>query len=335
LTFDICLLPFEIFMLFVINPTAARGRALWEWRKAQLDLRQHSISFTEHLTSRSGEATEATRQALRAGETCVIAVGGDGTLNEVVSGYFDEAGQPVNPQAAIGLLPCGTGSDFCRSVGLNNRKTALRAILAGDSRLIDVVKVELIGHDGQPVSRLSINVVSFGLGGEVVARVNAWRNSWPRWIGGHARFVLAALQALKDYRNRPVQIQFDDSPNEAHDTYIFSNFFVVANGRFAGGGMKFAPLAELDDGLMDVVLTDHATRLDILKELPRIRFGAHLRNQKVRLVKSSGLTINARSSLPPLMVDVDGETAGFTPARLTIRPAALRFVVNNPAKNSE
>jgi diacylglycerol kinase family enzyme len=135
--------------------------------------------------------------------------------------------------------------------------------------------------------------------------------------------VLAALQALKTYRNRPVQIQFDDQPNEARDSYVFSNFFVVANGRFAGGGMKFAPLAELNDGLMDVVLTHHAERLDVLKELPRIRFGAHLRNPKVRLVKSSGVMIN---SWPPLPVDVDGETAGFTPARLTINPSALRFI---------
>lgn len=318
-------------MLFVINPTAARGRVMQEWSKARLELCSRHISFKEHLTSRPGEACEATRQALLAGETCVVAVGGDGTLNEVVSGYFDEADQPVNPQASLGLLPCGTGSDFCRSIGLKNRQTAVQTILVGNSRLIDVIKVELTGCDGQPVSRHSLNVVSFGLGGEVVARVNSWRTTWPRWIGGHARFVLAALQSLKTYRNRPVQIQFDDQSNQTGDSYVFSNFFVAANGRFAGGGMKFAPLAELDDGLMDVVLTDQADRLDILKELPRIRFGAHLRNPKVRLVKSCGVTINA---WPPLLVDVDGETAGFTPARLTIKPAALRFIANNPAKNS-
>ncbi|MGH9801289.1 MAG: acylglycerol kinase family protein, partial [Blastocatellia bacterium] len=102
-------------MLFVINPTAARGRALREWSKAQLELSQRGINFTEHLTSSPGEACEITRQALLEGEVCVVAVGGDGTLNEVVSGYFDEAGEPVNQQAAIGLLPCGTGSDFRRS----------------------------------------------------------------------------------------------------------------------------------------------------------------------------------------------------------------------------
>lgn len=312
-------------MLFVINPTAARGLASREWAKAQLQLRKRGIQFNEHLTSRPGEASEVTRQALLTGEVCVIAVGGDGTLSEAVSGYFNEAGEPVNPDAAIGLLPCGTGSDFCRSVGLKNRQTALQAIIAGKSRPIDVIKIQITGPDGQPVERYSINVVSFGLGGEVVRLVNGWRTTWPSWIGGHARFVLAALKALKTYQNHPVQILFDDQTNAEKDGYAFSNFLVAANGRFAGGGMKFAPLAELDDGLMDVVLTNQAERSDIIKELPRIRFGAHLRNPKVRLVKSRAVTIN---SWPPLPVDVDGETAGFTPARLTIKPAALRFIAD-------
>ncbi|MBL8191119.1 MAG: acylglycerol kinase family protein, partial [Acidobacteria bacterium] len=152
-------------MLFVINPTAARGQALREWEQARRQLRQRGIQFSESMTSCSGEASTATRQALQAGEACIVAVGGDGTLNEVVGGYFDEAGQPVNPQASLGLLPCGTGSDFCRSIGLKNRQTAVQTILAGNSRLIDVMKVELTGCDGQSVSRHSLNVVSFGLGG--------------------------------------------------------------------------------------------------------------------------------------------------------------------------
>lgn len=308
-------------MLFVINPTAARGRASREWSKARLELRKRGVIFTEFLTTRPGQACEMTRQALLAGEVCVIAVGGDGTLNEVVSGYFDKGGQAINPHAAIGLLPCGTGSDFRRSLGLNNRETALQAIVSGQSRLIDVVRIGLTGQDGQPVSRYSVNVISFGLGGEVVHLVNSWRNVWPPWIGGHARFVLAALKALRNYRNHRIHISFDDGQKSEE---ICSNFLVAANGRFAGGGMKFAPHAELDDGLMDVVLTDKASRLDILKELPRIRFGWHLRNPKVKLMRTPAITISASKPLP---VDVDGESVGFTPAKLTIQPSALRFVV--------
>lgn len=310
-------------MLFVINPTAARGRASREWCKAQLDLRKRGVNFTQHLTSQPGEASDVTRQALLAGELCVIAVGGDGTLNEIVNGYFDELGQPINPQAAIGLLPCGTGSDFRRSVGVMNRGAALQAIIAGQSRLIDLVKIELIGHNGHPISRYSINVISFGLGGEVVRLVNSWRITWPPWIGGHARFVLAALKALQAYRNRPIRIVCDGG---LKDESIFSNFLVAANGRFAGGGMKFAPYASLDDGLMDIVLAENASRWDIVKELPRIRFGAHLRNSKVRMLRHRTLTIQTQKPLP---IDVDGEAAGVTPARLTVLPAALRFIMPN------
>ncbi|MBS1788155.1 MAG: diacylglycerol kinase family lipid kinase [Acidobacteria bacterium] len=307
-------------MLFVINPTAARGRAKREWSKARLELCKRGVNFKEHLTSKPGEACEATRQALLAGEVCVIAVGGDGTLNEVVSGYFGEAGQPINPQAAIGLLPCGTGSDFRRSVGLMNRRMALHAILSGQSQLIDVVKVELFTPNGQPVFCYSVNVVSFGLGGEVVKLVNSWRNTWPRWVGGSARFVLAALKALKAYQNRPVKFVLDDSRLE-----IQTNFFVVANGRFAGGGMQFAPQAEFDDGLMDVVMANGVNRWEVVKELPRIRSGGHLRNPKIEFRRSRTVTVTTSQ---PLLVDVDGESAGITPARLTIQPAAIRFLTS-------
>lgn len=315
-------------MLFVINPTAARGRASREWSKAQLELRKRGVKFREHRTTQPGEACEVTRQALLEGEVCVIAVGGDGTLNEVVSGYFDQFDQPINPQATIGLLPCGTGSDFRRSVGLRNREIALRAIVAGNSRLIDLIKIELTGQDGQPVSRYSVNVISFGLGGEVVRLVNSWRYTLPSWVWGHARFVLAALKALGAYRNHWIQISFEDRQNAKE---ICSNFLVVANGRFAGGGMKFAPQAELDDGLMDVVLIDNASRLDILKELPRIRFGWHLRNPKVKSLQAASVFIGASCPLP---VDVDGESVGFTPAKLTLQPSALRFVVGTLSNES-
>lgn len=315
-------------MLFVINPTAARGRAKCEWIKARQVLVARGISFKEHLTSLPDEACEVTRQALLAGEACVVAVGGDGTLNEVVSGYFDSAGQPINPDAAIGLLPCGTGSDFRRSVGLMNREIALQALIGGHNQLIDLIEIELIGHDGQPVNCYSINVISFGLGGEVVKLVNEWRAVWPGWIGGHIRFVLAALKALKTYRNHQVRILFDDNSTEE----IRSNFFVAANGCFAGGGMKFAPQAQLDDGFMDVVLTDNASRWDVLRELPRIRFGWHLRNPKVKLLRGRTITVTTSQPLPSLLVDVDGESAGFTPARLRVKTAAIRFIIPESAQ---
>jgi YegS/Rv2252/BmrU family lipid kinase len=320
LIFDFCLLPFDFPMFFIINPTAARGRASREWTKARKEFVARGLEFDEHLTKHPGEAIEVARWLLRHGEDTIIAVGGDGTLSEVVNGYFDEAGRAINAEAAIGLLPAGTGSDFRRSVELNTRDDALSAIERRETALLDVLRVELLDRERQPVTRHSINVVSFGLGGEAVAAVNAWREAWPRWIGGRPRFVIAALKALRHYRNRPVFALLDGE----QEIKINSNFLIVANGRFAGGGMMFAPHAELNDGLCDVVLTDGATRWDIIKELPRIQRGAHLNNPKVSQHRAAKVEITCDDALA---VDIDGEAAGFTPAKLSIVPSSIRFIV--------
>lgn len=307
-------------MFFIVNPTAACGRALREWKWARRALASRNLKFTERLTRGPGEALELTRWLLRHGAEMIIAVGGDGTLSEVVNGYFDEDGQAINAEAAIGLLPAGTGSDFRRSVGLIARDDAIDAIEQRETALLDVLRVEFLDRDGLPVTRHSINVVSFGLGGEAVAMVNAWREVWPRWIGGRPRFVVAAVKALWNYRNRPVTALLDDD----RVVEINSNFFVVANGRFAGGGMMLAPRAELNDGLCDVVLTDGATPWDIIKELPRIQRGAHLNNPKVSDHRASKVEIACDDRLA---VDIDGEAAGFTPANVTVVPSSIRFIV--------
>ncbi|MGE0128839.1 MAG: diacylglycerol kinase family protein [Blastocatellales bacterium] len=307
-------------MFFIINPTAARGRALREWIRARKELIARGVKFDEHLTKHQGEAVEVTRWLFRRGEDTIIAVGGDGTLNEIVNGYFDETGHAINSEAAIGLLPAGTGSDFRRSVGLITRDDALNAIKQRETALLDVLRVELLDRDGLPVTRHSINVVSFGLGGEAVALVNAWRESWPRWIGGRPRFVVAALKALRNYKNRQVVALLDGG----RAIEIISNFFVVANGRFAGGGMMLAPHAELSDGLCDVVMTDGATRWDIIRELPGIQRGAHLDNPKVSSRRASKVEITCDDRLA---VDIDGEAAGFIPAKLTVVPSSVRFII--------
>jgi YegS/Rv2252/BmrU family lipid kinase len=306
--------------LLIVNPTAARGTVWRTLATARRELIDLGIVFTERTTSRAGEAAEMTRAALRDGICRVVAVGGDGTLNEVVNGYLDSGGQAINPAAAIGLLPCGTGSDFRRSLGLKTRADAIRALTTPNTRMLDAVRVEFKDKDNAPSSRFCINVATFGLGGETAAAVNRWRETLPKWIGGRARFMAAAVRGLGQYRNLSVRVRLDGE----REFEIKSNLLVVANGRFAGGGMMLAPHAKLDDGLLDVILTDRATRLDVIKELPRMQRGAYLNNPKVSEMRAREVAI---SSDAPLAIEIDGEHAGSTPARLTALPAAVRFVV--------
>lgn len=305
--------------LFIINPVSNRGATSKTWEAARQKLVNAGINFREQVTARPGEAIALTRQAIRNEVQSIIAVGGDGTLNEVVNGYLDDAGRALNPLASIGILPSGTGSDFRRSVGLTTGEDTIRAIVESRSRMIDALRVEYQDRDGNSASRFAINVVSFGLGGEVVGIVNSWRGSLPNWVGGRARFIAGAIRALGQFKSKRVKIVMDEAP----EIEIESNLIVAANGRFAGSGMMFAPHAELDDGLMDVILTDGVTRLDVIKELPRIFRGAHLKNPKVKEEKARSITI---LTTEPLAVDIDGEAAGFAPAKLTVLPSALRLI---------
>jgi YegS/Rv2252/BmrU family lipid kinase len=305
-------------ILFIINPASARGATLQAWADARSQVVGAGFDFDEHVTTRAGEATEVAREALNIGVTRIVAVGGDGTLSEVVNGYFDSAGRVINRAAAIGLLPSGTGSDFRRSLGLTNREDSIRTLISSETRLLDAARAHFHDSDGASVSRIFINVASFGLGGDVSALVNKWRETLPRWIGGSARFAAAAIAALGRYKNVAVSIRLD-----GREMKINSNLIVVANGRFAGGGMMLAPNAELDDGLLDVIVTDEATRLDVMRELPRIQRGAYLKNPKVTEMRAREVSIE---TVEPMAIDLDGEMVGFTSAHLRVMPSAIRFL---------
>ena len=179
--------------LFIINPTAARGTTLQRWGEAKRELLRLGIQVSERVTTRPGEAAQITREAIKQGVCRIVAVGGDGTLNEVINGYLDGAGRPISENVAVGILPSGTGSDFRRSVGLTRREQPLRVLTRHDTRWIDAGFAEFKDVNGAGRSRFFINVATFGLGGDTSARVNAWRGKLPQWIGGRARFLAAAI----------------------------------------------------------------------------------------------------------------------------------------------
>jgi len=305
--------------LFIINPASARGSTVRAWAGARRELIASGVEFDEHVTTHAGEATTVTREALHSNVTRIIAVGGDGTLGEVVNGYLDDRGVAINLEASIGLLPSGTGSDFRRSLALKDHHDFLKSLRGSESRWLDAARATFIDQRGVDGSRFFINVASFGLGGDASALVNQWREKLPRWIGGRARFAAAAIAALKRYENVDISLQLDERVIE-----ISSNLIVVANGRYAGGGMMLAPHAQLDDELFDVILTDGITRFDVIKELRRIHGGGHLKNRKVTELKARQVSINAGK---PLAIDVDGEMVGYTPASLKVLPGAIRFAV--------
>ena len=290
------------------------------WLGVRPKIKSYGIEFSEFVTTRAGDATQITREAIEAGADRVVAVGGDGTLNEVLNGYLDTDGRPVNPDAILGLLPSGTGSDFQRSLGFKTTGDSIEAVCTGTTRSIDALQISLLTRDNVEKKRFGINVVTFGLGGETARLVNDWRDRVPAWIGGQARFLAAAIGALSNYENTDVTVRL----NGQQEIRVFSNLIVVGSGRFAGGGMMLLPEAKIDDGRLEVMVTNNISRSGIILELRRIRQGGHLKNSKVSTFQAREVTVESRR---PLALDVDGEMIGFSPVRVRVLPSVVRFAV--------
>jgi YegS/Rv2252/BmrU family lipid kinase len=252
--------------------------------------------FPGHLAQAAGEA----------GGALLVVVGGDGTVNEVVNGV-------AGTEAEIALLSSGTGEDFGRTHGIpDDFEGAVRTVLEGETRTIDVGRVECEGA----AARYFANVGSAGMSGAVARRANAMSKA----LGGRMTFFYALTREFLAWQNTEVDVELDDGVRRAgplHDV-------IVANGRFHGGGMKLAPDAAQDDGVFDVVTIGDVDKLDFLTTAPKLYSGRYLAHPKVELLRSSTVAISAAEPLP---LEVDGEPIGTTPARFEVVPAALRLRV--------
>src|SRR5262245_58724944 len=152
----------------VVNPQSANGQTGRKWAELSAEIGRRLGEFGHAFTERPMDAARLAEGAIRQGYDCIVAVGGDGTLNEVVNGFF-ENGRPINPDAALGLLPRGTGGDFRRTFGWDKHLgTALERLRTDATQPFDVGVLEFVGQDGKPASRYFANICSFGVSGLVV-----------------------------------------------------------------------------------------------------------------------------------------------------------------------
>jgi diacylglycerol kinase (ATP) len=296
----------------VMNPASARGRTHRRWPAIANALRSAGVTFELHRTSATGDATRAMRSALAAGYRSIIVVGGDGTLNEVINGFFDPDGTPIGSDATLALLPSGTGGDFRRAAGIPaDLAAAAHLIASGARRRIDVGRIDFAdGH-----RRFFINIADCGMGGEVVARVNRSAHKRAGAHGG-AMFLATSLSTLLSYVSRIACVDVDGTRVERNVRSV-----VVANGGYFGGGMRVAPGAELDDGRFDVVIIGETGRTRALTGIPSLYRGRHLERREVEVHRARDVRVSCAGA--PMLFDVDGEQVGTTPATLTCIPGAI------------
>lgn len=304
----------------IVNPKSQGGAVGRRWPEIAEAIAR-VLPFDDVQTKGPGDATLLARQALRGGASRVVALGGDGTINEVISGFFDEAGQPLAPEATFGLLPYGTGGDFRRTVGIPRELAeAAKVLVAGHRRKLDVGRLTYRDAAGAQRLRMFANIASFGVSGVVDRLVNESGKKL-----GKLSFALATARATWSYRNQRVELVFDDQASSRLELTI--NTVAVANGRFFGGGMKVAPGAEVDDGMFEVVAMGDFGFGDLLRSGRRLYQGTHLTMDKVSHRRAK--VVDAVPIDPGAVVelDVDGENLGRLPARFEVVPAAVWMAV--------
>ncbi len=303
-------------VVFIVNPAAGCGRTgrIWPGLESRLKRELHR-PFHTVFSRNQGHAWDLAANAVREGAHRVVGVGGDGTLNEVLNGFFEGGGREA-VGAAVGIFSVGTCGDFAKTLGgADNPNSLIHAINQGLTKRIDVGKADFIDFSGRSATRFFLNVTDFGAGGAVVERVTRTTKR----MGGGLAFLWAILMTLFTYRTREITLRIDGEKEEKR--LLFD--VILGNGRYYGGGIKAAPHAELNSGSLSMIEIGSFGLVEALRYLPAFRAGTYLHHPRVRY--SEIRCLEARSSAKAF-IEMDGEAVGELPARFELLPGALSMI---------
>lgn len=295
----------------IINPASAGGRTQ---RRMHTIVRALSSVLGElptvHVTQRPLDAMHIAEEVSQNGARFVIIVGGDGTIHEVVNGLFS-AGYPS--MCEIAIVSSGSGRGFGQSLNLPAHfEDQVRCVSNGSRRRVDCGTVSFKTFEGPMRSRYFINECQVGIGAEVVKGVQ----NGHKILGGRIAFGLGTLQTLFSHRNVMTQVLLDD---QTHANEVLTGI-TIGNGAFMGGGMNLVPGAQVDDGVLDVLLMHGMSILQRLFSFPLIYKGKHAESKFFTLHRTRKITIESDK---PALVAADGELLGTTPCHIEILPSSL------------
>lgn len=299
----------------IVNPNAGNKKGKKDWMKINALLLSAQLNFEVVFTEHKEHAIEITKNCISAGDRNFVVVGGDGTLNEVVNGFFQQNMISVN-KLKLAMIPVGTGNDWCKSLGIPTKyKKAVKLIKSQKLRIQDVGRVNYYYSKGLQ-SRYFVNVAGMGYDAVVAAKTNLDKE---RGRAGAILYLKNLFTSLLFYKHSNTTMTIDKDSTYKHKTFSVS----VGIGKFNGGGMKQLPNAEIDDGLFDVTLIKKLGKLTVLKEVKNLYDGSFISHPKVDTFRGREITI---VSEPQIKLEVDGESLGHSPFKFEIFPRALNVV---------
>lgn len=300
----------------IINPISGGGRTVDKIPRILAALERELGSLvTVCITQRARDAMHAAREAVRRGYDRIVAVGGDGTINEVVNGLY-EHGRPLRCDCRLGIISTGSGQGLALSLHLPRLIEEQVQVIARDRlQSVDLGRVRLRTDDGAIEERLFVNECQIGLGAAVVQHTGASKKR----LGGTLAYGLTALTIGLSCRSIQVSLQTDDALTISRPILGIA----VGNGSHTAGGMKLTPNARLDDGALDILLIHAQTKWRRLLNLSRIYTGGHIHLKEFTYMQVKHLELSSNETIP---VAVDGEWVGSTPCTIDVLPHALSII---------
>lgn len=288
--------------LFIINPKAGKGKALKIIPEIEEEFKNTNEEFLIEITEKVGHATEIVRKYVSKENYRVYAVGGDGTLNEVLNGM-------INSESCLGFIPNGSGNDFIRSLYKGKLpRNIIKDTINGKIKPIDLAKVD---------DRYFINISSIGIDAEVAN--NARNIKKCPFISGKIAYILSAIITILMYKHKEIQLTIDSKEIKIKNTLL-----ALANGRYYGGGMKVAPDADLQDGLLDICAIDKLSRAKMFILFPKLIKGKHHQIKEVTFYKGKKVTVNSEEEVT---LNIDGEIVKRKNITFEIVPGGVKFII--------
>jgi diacylglycerol kinase (ATP) len=306
--------------LLIVNPQAGGGRTGSLFAKMQDPIERSLGGFDVTFTERGRHAVEIAEDAALAGRETVIAVGGDGSIHEVVAGLM-AAREKGAKGTRLGIIGQGTGGDFRKTLGIEHRLDQYCAAIAGGkTRAVDVGRFSYANHKEEPSSSYFINILSIGMGG----LVDQYVAEGSRALGGTVAYFAASLKGLIHSEIGVLNCTIHEG-DKSREEEIHSRMLAICNGRYFGSGMFVAPMARLDDGMFEVVDMGAASRLNFAMGSSKIYSGAHLKSPETKHFRCNKITIELvnKGIRDRYLLDVDGEPLGKLPLEVEVMPGAL------------
>ncbi|MCA9508719.1 MAG: YegS/Rv2252/BmrU family lipid kinase [Myxococcales bacterium] len=306
-------------LAFIINPASAFGKTKKKIKAILKEVKEQRSDAEIFETYHPLHAISLTKEALKNGSERIVVVGGDGTLNEVVNGFFDQNGELINKNASLAIIPSGSGSDFVRNLPQKeNLSEAVDFAINGQESLCDVGFIEAKDANSKNISRYFINVSSIGLSGLVAG----FMRTTTRKFGPTAAYFMSTVKAIKALEPQTIVISDEHGVENMIPNCSLVSF---ANGKFYGSGMKIAPMAKLDDGLFDVIAIKDLSVGFFLMNGYRVYQGTHLELDNVNVSKVSSCYVRSLGNTP-VYIETDGELFAQLPAQFSVKKRILAVV---------